>query len=792
MINQKSTSAKTSIHSFPPRRDYTSLSVKDLLDAREAYHVYLSSLKNVCATAIGRYFIHEKDWYANNAPNHPRPKNYPRTREAKTFANTVIRPWSWPCVLVFVREWDDKKNLGPDAVPQTLYLSDGRVVPVCVIEMRIDDELPPPANGPVNPSSLLGGGYTCKRVHQHEEGFGTIACLVKKKGTYYALTNTHVAGGENEEVCSFIRNDYHPIGKTSNIEIERVTFNELFPGWANYSALMTIDAGLIRIDNIQDWTAQVFGIGEIDEVYDATPCTITLDLVTCPVKGFGGYSGRPVEGEIKALFYRFQSLGQYDYSTDVLIGPRSTTGNKQKELISPFTQPGDSGMLWFYDPQESKQEFHDDDLGRKKELPVPGTRARRFIPVAMQWGGGRMLIGGGKKSAFAMGTFISSVCRLLDVEIVRDYSLGHDEYWGKLGHTAIGFKACDLVTGNLKKLMTSNQELIGTNDTQLKQGGKYKIDKDDFVPLSDVPDYIWVSGSRKSTEPMQHFADIDIYDINGGQTLLDKCIADDSNISAKVWLDFFKGFEDAGVGPDTGCLPFRVWQIYDAMVGYLKKKDVLHFVGAAGVLAHYVGDASQPLHCSYMHHGIPPMVKVNGRKYPIRKKEKNKTTPEWEKFSATNEYAIHGLYEEQMLEIDMTAMLLLINQAVKGKQPKATIKSGKDAAIEVIKLMKRSQKRLSPEKIIKADDPSLKPKDRATRLWNNPTVRKQTAVCIADSIKVLALIWAAAWKNGNGQAVAASALKMMDKQKLIKAYRTEKDFIPSITLKQMVASGKFE
>ena len=144
-----------------------------------------------------------------------------------------------------------------------------------------------------------------------------------------------------------------------------------------------------------------------------------------------------------------------------------------------------------------------------------------------------------------------------------------------------------------------------------------------------------------------------------------------------------------------------------------------------------------------------------------------------------------------MLEIDMTEMLRLINQSVKGKQPKATINSGKDVAIEVIKLMKRSQNRLPPEKIIKADDPNLKPQQRATRLWNNPSVRKETAVCIADSIKVLALIWSAAWKNGNGQANAASALKMMDKKKLIKAYRTEKDFIPSLTLKQMVASGKF-
>jgi hypothetical protein len=87
--------------------------------------------------------------------------------------------------------------------------------------------------------------------------------------------------------------------------------------------------------------------------------------------------------------------------------------------------------------------------------------------------------------------------------------------------------------------------------------------------------------------------------------------------------------------------------------------------------------------------------------------------------------------------------------------------------------------------------PNLKPKDCAIQLWENPAIRKQTAVCIADSSKVLAVIWAAAWKNVNGQAIAVSALKKMDKQKLIKTYRTEKDFTPSLTLKQMVASGKF-
>src|SRR5688572_25846137 len=36
----------TQARSFPPPRDYSSLSIRDLLDARDAYHVHLSSLQN--------------------------------------------------------------------------------------------------------------------------------------------------------------------------------------------------------------------------------------------------------------------------------------------------------------------------------------------------------------------------------------------------------------------------------------------------------------------------------------------------------------------------------------------------------------------------------------------------------------------------------------------------------------------------------------------------------------------------------------------------------------------------
>ncbi len=141
---------------FPPRRDFSSLSLKDLLDAREAYHVYLSQLDNVIATAIGRYCIHEDDWYAQNPPDRPRPSDVARITAPRTLANSVIRPWSWPAVLVFVRQWEQPHHLGSEMVPPNLYLPDGRVIPTCVIAAPPDETMPEPSNGPLPGEPFVG------------------------------------------------------------------------------------------------------------------------------------------------------------------------------------------------------------------------------------------------------------------------------------------------------------------------------------------------------------------------------------------------------------------------------------------------------------------------------------------------------------------------------------------------------------------------------------------------------------------------------------------------------------
>jgi hypothetical protein len=785
-------------HGFPPRRDYASVSTRDLLDAREATHVYFSTLPNVIATAIGRYLIRKEDWYASHAPNDPRPDNVAKPTRPRTLDNSVVRPWSWPSVLVFVRKWEKAGSLGTQEVPRAIHLPDGRVVPTCVILAEPDESLPPPAPGPSQTSGLVGGGFACLREHQGTEHVGSFGCIVSRQGTFYVLTNRHVAGLGDEEVRAYSHGAYHKVGKTTDIGVGDIDFTQGFPGWPGTRTCLTFDAGLVRIDDVNEWTSQVWGIGEIAEPFDATECTVSVDLIGCPVRAYGATSG-PMEGEIRALFYRYASLGGEDRATDVLIGPRVERPRMTKsvaipkaDIAPPLTRPGDSGTLWFYDPP-AVSDKHDDIGGQ--EPPARGARAPRLIPIAMQWGGSRFLSADGKtSSAFALGAFLSTLLRELRVDVVRDWSTGYSEYWGKIGHFSIGWKACDQANGQVRDLMQMNQARIGFDDKTLGDGAAFKIDPKKFVPLADVPDYVWI-GARQSTEPMQHFADIDIEDINGGPDMLSRCLKDSKDLSATHWKEYFDGFESADVGPDAGTLPFRVWQIWEDMVEYLKKKDAMHFVAAAGILAHYVGDASQPLHCSYLHHGRPPMLKHGGRSYPIRKMLHGKENPAYTAFHKTPAAKIHGIYEEGMFEVQDAAKELLSGVSARLKSKKGNpskINSGHDAAMAVIELMHRSRTALSPTEIIDADDPSLTVKQRQARLWANAKIRTATMGLLADSVQVLADLWESAWRVGNGKAIPASKRRPFTEPELSKIYRTEKNFLPSLTLGRMAAGGRFE
>src|SRR5436190_3254955 len=119
--------------------DFSTLSLKDLIEARDLYHFHLMSKANVVGTAVGLYLIRDKEDWPKRRGEGFRPRH--KVTYARTFANSEVRDYSWPCILVLVRKWIDEEDFGKHGkpaswqiAPKRLYLPDGRVVPGCGVE----------------------------------------------------------------------------------------------------------------------------------------------------------------------------------------------------------------------------------------------------------------------------------------------------------------------------------------------------------------------------------------------------------------------------------------------------------------------------------------------------------------------------------------------------------------------------------------------------------------------------------------------------------------------------------
>src|SRR5258706_14585808 len=84
--------------------DFASLSIKDLLEARDLYHWHLSNKANVVGTAVGLYLIRKSDsWPRDHAAADEDSSHH--AKGIRTFENSEVRPYSWPAVTVLVRDW---------------------------------------------------------------------------------------------------------------------------------------------------------------------------------------------------------------------------------------------------------------------------------------------------------------------------------------------------------------------------------------------------------------------------------------------------------------------------------------------------------------------------------------------------------------------------------------------------------------------------------------------------------------------------------------------------------------
>jgi hypothetical protein len=710
---------------------FPALSLRDVLEARDAYHVHLLNQPNVVATAVGRYLIRFEDVRKGPMTLEERLRLPPGERPPRTLEHSRVEPWSWPCVLVFVDHWMTADEIASDPdemVPRRLYLPDGKVVPTCVVFAPPADTTEVPEQHLNFPSRLLGGGYVCLADVQGAERAGSIGCLVSDGSKTYALTNRHVAGEPGRRLATMVDGEAVEFGTTADASVGRLRFTDVYPGFPGERVEVALDAALVEVDDVAGWTTQVFGVGTLTDIVDVSPESLTLDMVGTEVRAFGAASGE-LEGELLALYYRYRTRSGVEYVADALVGPRGPEPLR--------TQPGDSGTLWTLEPSDRRR------------------RPRVVSPIALQWGGHRFLVDGASRaSPYALVTFLSNVCRALDVEVVYDWNTGHDLYWGAVGHYSIGAKACDLVNGvRLQRFFVANRTNISFEREDI-ENGKYKLPNGTlFYPLADLPDYVWKSRTsrRRAHEGPNHFADLDEKDA-AGATLLSLFRADPATVEPTTWIDFYRRIGKSN--KDMGLLPFRVAQLYRTIVDSLRSgadDGVARALCAAGVMAHYVGDACQPLHVSHNHDG-----------------------------RTAEEEGVHGDYETQMMTVKRREVVAGLERRLARATPRDRITGHRTAAVEAVELMDRTVRRLSPEQVI---DAWVQADGRSDDLWD--AVGKRTLDCMADGIRTLAQLWSSAWKEAGASAPRAEAL---DRAQLL-AICEDPAFAPSLYLTELRTTG---
>ncbi|MCG6859030.1 MAG: hypothetical protein LJE67_13300 [Salaquimonas sp.] len=762
--------------------DFSTLSLTDLMEARDLYHFHLMSKINVVGTAIGLYLIRTKEHWPNAVGEGVKPKRkfaFPRRLD-----NSEVRDYSWPCVIVFVRQWIDKSEFGRkdgpppwEVVPKRLYLPDGRVVPVCVVEAPPIAEEDMPATVPVAwPNETFGGGMPVYVESQQQLYRATAGCMVSDGHTIYALTARHACGEEGTPVSVMLRGGLSPAGVSSDRQLTRKLFSDVYPGLPLRQTWLGLDVGLVRINDAREWTCNVYGLPPIKPLFDTYEQNLSVRrLVDAPVVAVGAASGL-LQGRIKALFYRYRSVGGFDYVSDFLIAP---------EQGQSGARPGDSGALW-------QLQMPDPD-GNEDKRPL---EERDLRPIAIEWGA-QTFAEKSERSTYSVATSLSNVCKLLDVELVVGQNEGVSGTWGAVGHYSIGTVAMELVTDpDLKKFLKANADLVSIPLDDLKKRPKNKdLIASGFVALADVPDIIWkqypsphfnwkhedigIKGGRdtqvagfRSTGPEHpnHHCDADM-PFEGHPTLTEACIADPSLINAADWNRYFDTFTPHVNVLHRGIVPFRVWQFFERMKDFAASEPE-KFLAAAGILSHYVGDASQPLHGSVMADGIEGEEPDIPR--PSSHKDSHGNHP-----PAIRGEGVHSAYETNMINSAASKGWLFskIFDDLDDDHGMALVDTGREAAVATLTLMHDVAEKLPPRTIIDEYEKTFHPDSppRSKALW--AALGDETAEVMALGARTLAMIWDSAWKAGGGSGNPGS----IDRD-ILRGFYEDPNFIRSVTV----------
>jgi hypothetical protein len=389
------------------------------------------------------------------------------------------------------------------------------------------------------------------------------------------------------------------------------------------------------------------------------------------------------------------------------------------------------------------------------------------------------------------------------------------EKWLETGHYGITSAAVD-ATGDdkLRDLLRRNLPRISYNFTEI---AKPDFESDvaargaagEFVPLADVPDVIWkfpppaldsmigrVGGRAtqwfddhgSGPENPNHYADIDIA-VNGQTTWRDQCLQNDALIDPDVWRrDFYLRWPKPEAVARMGVLPFRVWQLFDAMVDCVGDNDVVGFLANAGVCAHYIGDACQPLHGSVLSNG-------DGSRTARRWSEEKQDFVD-----VTHGIGVHLAYEGDMISQHVQTIITGVSNPP-GNDPASYFSDGRGAARAVLQLMHDVVAILPPLEIVDRFESAwstydhggaeaVPPSDRqsaiTSAMWRDLGDRTIDVMVLGCS--ALALVWDSAWAAGRGPDLPTEAIprEIVDTAVLRELY-INRDFAPSKQLDQIGA-----
>jgi len=143
--------------------------------------------------------------------------------------------------------------------------------------------------------------------------------------------------------------------------------------------------------------------------------------------------------------------------------------------------------------------------------------------------------------------------------------------WGREGHIAITNKAVEALPE-------------GTSIGKL-----FRLNREELVRLSNVPDWEWKENPETRYTASWHYLDIDKFDFKYPFRDFPR----DRDEVEKLYSE--RG--------EAGYLPWTIADFYRKLVGAFKKRDVESIIYYAGIVSHFIGDSTMPLHCTRNYNG---------------------------------------------------------------------------------------------------------------------------------------------------------------------------------------------